>query len=68
MEIVRNELVIAFEIVIGDVEENCSVDALGTLLKNFDREFVTAEQRRQERGHERLFQNVSQRLEWRGVE
>ena len=60
MEIVRNELVIALEIVIGDVEKNGAVDTLGALLKDFDREFVTPQQRWQEWSHERFFQNGSQ--------
>ena len=36
MEVVGNELVVALEIVIGDVEENGPVDALGALLQDFD--------------------------------
>src|SRR5260370_29302665 len=36
MKIVSNELVVALEIVVGDVEENSSIRALGALLQNVD--------------------------------
>ena len=62
MEIVRNELVVTLEIVIGDVEENCSVNAFRALLEDFDGELVPAKQRRKQRSDERLFENVGERL------
>src|SRR5579863_8172360 len=42
MKIVRNELVVAFEILIGDVEKNCAVFAFGALPQNLNRDFVAS--------------------------
>src|SRR6202521_4461513 len=61
MKIIRNELVVALEIVVGDVEENGSILALGALLQNVDRHFVTSEQWSKKRSNKRCFQNL---LEW----
>src|SRR5215472_18263969 len=62
MQIVRNELVVAFQILVGDIEEDGAVLALGTFLENSHGEFVTLEKRRQQRTDERLFQDFAERL------
>src|SRR5258706_2377882 len=50
MQIVGNELVVTLEILIGDIEENRSVDTLGPLLQDFDGVLVAPEQCRQNEG------------------
>ena len=63
MKIIRNELVVALEIVVGDVEENSPILALGALLQNVDRHFVTFEQGTKKRSDKRCFQNLLERLD-----
>src|ERR1700730_2141123 len=63
MKIIGNELVVALEIVVGDVEENSSVLALRALLQNVDRHFMTFEQWSKKRSDKRRFQNLLERFD-----
>src|SRR5271155_5131851 len=57
MQIVGSELVVALKVLVGDVEENGPVDALGALLHDLDRDLVPAEQRGQERSYKGFLKN-----------
>ncbi len=58
MQIVRNEFVVAFEIVIGYIEEDGSIFALGAVFQDSNRKLVAFEQRRKQRGDEWLFEDL----------
>src|SRR2546425_2630841 len=45
MQVVRDELVVAFEVLIGDVEEDSAIFRFGPLLEDGNRALVTLEQR-----------------------
>ena len=49
MQVVRHELVVALEIVIGNVEEDGPILAFGALAQDFNGQLMPFEQRRQER-------------------
>src|SRR6202042_3589151 len=58
MEVIGNELVVAFEIEIGNVEENGAVAFLRPLAQDVDGTAVTFEQRRQDGCDKGLFENL----------
>ena len=58
MQVIGNELVVTLEIVIGDVEEDRAVLALGALLENPDGKFVTLEQWGKEGSDKGLVENI----------
>src|SRR5438477_7253806 len=62
MQIVGHELVVALEVMIGDIKKQRAILGFGALAQHRDRALVTFEQRRQQRRNERLFQNFRQRL------
>ena len=47
MQVVRDELVVSLEIVIGHIEKDRAIFAFGALFQYPDREFVTLHERRQ---------------------
>src|SRR5258708_27919919 len=60
MQVIGNELVVALEILIGDVKKNRSVGTLRALLENFNRDLMAAQNRRQKRTSQRLLHNRPQ--------
>src|ERR1019366_7142884 len=62
MQIVRNELVVAFELQIGDVEKNRTVFFFRALPQDVDGTPVPFEQWRHDGGYERLLQNLRERM------
>src|SRR5947199_7469043 len=62
MQVVRNELVVALEILISDVEEKRSVFRFNTLLQNCNRPLMPLQQGFQQRRDKRLLQDVRQWL------
>src|SRR4029077_20007075 len=62
VQIIRDELVVALEIPVRDVEEQRPVLRLNTLSQNRNRTLMTFQQRRQKRRHEGFIQNLRQGL------
>src|SRR5208282_4483694 len=62
MQVVRNELVVAFEVEVGDIEENRAVFFYRALPQNLDGTPVAFEQRRQDGGYEWLLENFGERV------
>ena len=62
VQIVRDELVVAFELLIGEVVEHGALAGIGALAHNLNRALVAGEQRLQQRRHERLLQHRGQRM------
>src|SRR5208282_5926357 len=62
MQIVGDELVVAFLVEVGDVEENRAVFFFRALAQNLDGKLVAFEQRRQDGGDEWLLKNAGERI------
>src|SRR5438045_9397042 len=62
MQVLRNELVVALEILISDVEEKRSVFRFNTLLQNCNRPLMPLQQGLQQRRDNRLLQDGRQWL------
>jgi len=62
MEVVRNEFVIAFQFVIGHIEENSPILELGTLFQDSDGTLVPLQQGWKARSHKWFFNDLGERF------